>query len=121
MESIWLEVEESANCGYMPLQVYEAHLSPVPVRRVMLEEPGRPRGVYVVTGWCSEDGGTPCGASYAPVSDSGQAQVHLVFGGDLGIRLKLEGSPGDWDLTDESQFGEPYLMLISEGDVLLDD
>ena len=39
MESIWLEVEESANCGYMALQVYEAHRPPVPVSRVMLEEP----------------------------------------------------------------------------------
>jgi len=119
MESIWLEVEESTNCDYMPLQVYEAHRSPTPVRRVMLEEPDRPWGVYIVTGWSSERGGTPCPALYAPVSDSGQAQVHLVYGGDWGIRLKPEGSRADWDMADQDQFGEPYLMLINEGDVLI--
>ncbi|MCH8827338.1 MAG: hypothetical protein IIB16_10315, partial [Chloroflexi bacterium] len=60
-------------------------------------------------------------AMYAPVSDSGQAVVHLVFGGDWGIRLRQAGSGEDWDLASETQFGEPYLMLTDEGAVVLDD
>ena len=72
-ESIYIEVEENDNCEYMPLMLYEAHSSPVPISQVILDEPDKPKGLYEVTGWCSDDDGTPCPALYAPVSDSGQA------------------------------------------------
>jgi hypothetical protein len=116
--SIFVEVEENDNAEYMPLMVYEAHADPVPVERVRVEDPGKPTGVYRVTGWSSEGGGSPVPALYVPVSDSGQALVHLVYGGDWGIRLMPEGLSEDWDIASPNQFGEPYLMLISEGDVL---
>ena len=74
-----------------------------------------------MTGWSSEGGGTPCPAMYAPVSDSGQAVVHLVFGGNWGIRLTPEASEEDWCLDSADQWGEPYLMLIDESAILLDD
>ena len=117
--SILLEVEESDNCEYMPQQLYEAHTDPVAITRVHLEEPGRPPGVYRVTGWCSEGDGGPCPALYVPVSDSGQAVVHLVYGGDWGIRLKPLGSDEDWDIGSPRQWGEPYLMLTDESDIIL--
>ena len=119
-ESIYLEVEENANCEYMPLMLYEAHADAVPVARVMLDEPGRPPGIYRVTGWSSAGGGSACAAMYAPVSDSGQAVAHLIYGGDWGIRLKPDASGAAWDLADPEQFGEPYLMLMDEGAVILD-
>ena len=119
-ESIYLEVEENANCSYMPLLVYEAHLEPVPISRVNLAEPGIAPGVYEVTGWSSDGGGTSCQAMYAPVSDSGQAMVHLVFGGDWGIRFRPAGSTEEWEIDSPDQFGEPYLMLTQEGDIILD-
>ena len=119
-ESIYIEVEENDNCEYMPLQVYEARADPVPVRRARLFEPERPHGVYQVTGWSSEGSGTPCPAMYVPVSDSGQAAVHLVYGGDWGVRLKPSDSDQGWDINSPNQWGEPYLMLIDEGDVILD-
>ena len=118
-ESIFIEVEENENSEYMPLMVYEAHQDPVPVYKIILDDPERTQGVYIVTGWSSEDGGTPVPALYTPVSDSGQAQVHLVYGGDWGIRLKPEDSDEDWNISSPNQFGEPYLMLINEGDILL--
>ena len=118
--SIYLEVEENANCEYMPLMLYEAHADAVPIGKVMLDEPGRPPGIYSVTGWSSADGGAPCPAMYAPVSDSGQAVVHLIYGGDWGIRLKPDASGAAWDLAAPDQFGEPYLMLMDEGAVILD-
>ena len=40
-------------------------------------------------------------------------------GGDWGIRMKPADSPDDWDLANETQFGEPYLMLMDEGAVVL--
>lgn len=120
-ESIYLEVDDNDNCEYMPLMLYEAHADAAPVSRVVLDEPGRPPGVYQVTGWSSEGDGTPCSAMYAPVSDSGQAVVHLVFGGDWGIRMKPDESTADWSLDDPEQFGEPYIMLMDGSAVILDD
>ncbi len=116
---IYLEVEENDNSEYMPLLVYETHRLPVPISRVIIEEPGRPRGVCRVTGWSSEGDGTPYPAMYTPVSDSGQAVVHFVFGGDWGIRLKPETSKEEWDIASRDQWGEPYIMLIEESAVLL--
>ena len=57
---------------------------------------------------------------YAPVSDSGQAVVHLIYGGDWGIRLKPDESGAAWDIAASDQFGEPYLMMMDEGAVILD-
>jgi len=119
-ESIYLEIEENENSGYMPMQVYEAQADPVPVRLVRLTEPDRPASVYEVTGWSSEDDGTPTPAMYVPVSDSGQATVHLVCGDDWGVRLKPADSDDEWDIDSPDQWGEPYLMLTDLADVLLD-
>ena len=118
-ESIYLEVEESDNCEYMPLQIYEPHDEPAPVRWVRIQDPERPHGIYEVTGWDSAGEGTPSTAMYVPVSDSGQAQVHLVCGGDWGIRLKPVDSDEDWDINSPNQWGEPYLMLTEKNDVIL--
>ena len=117
-ESIYIEVEDNPNSDYMPLMLYEAHSDPVPVSRVALDEPDRPSGVYDVTGWCSEGGGSPCPALYAPVSDSGQAVVHLVYGGDWGVRFRPEDSNEPWDIDSADQFGEPYVMLLDGGAIL---
>ncbi len=119
-ESSWIETAEMDNCGWMPLQVYEAPQPPVPVKLVYLEDPDRDPGMYEVTGWSSEDSGSICPALYAPVSDSGQAVVHLVYGGDWGIRLRPENSQGPWSLDAMDQHGEPYLMLIDGSDVIKD-
>ena len=120
-ESIYIEVEDNANCEYMPLMLYEAHADAVPIMRIVLDEPGRPPGVYQVTGWSSEGDGSPCPAMYAPVSDSGQAVVHLVFGGDWGIRMKPAESTAGWNIDAPEQFGEPYVMLMDESAIILDD
>ncbi len=117
-EQIYLEVEENPNSEYMPLMLFEAHASPVRVERIRLDEPGR-TGIFEVVGWSSRGEGTPVPAAYVPVSDSGQALVHLVYGADWGIRLRPMGCCHDWSLEASDQFGEPYVMLISEGDVIL--
>ncbi len=117
-ETIILEVDENANCPRMPAMAYEALAAPRPVSRVRLAEPGRPEGVYRVTGWSSAGGGSPCPALHVPVSDSGGGAVHLVYGGDWGVRLMPADADEDWDLASPRQFGEPYLMLVDEGDVV---
>ena len=117
LESVYLEVEENDNCEYMPLQVYEARADPVPVHQVRLSEPDRPHGIYEVTGWSSEGDGSPVPAMYAPVSDSGQAEAHLIYGGDWGVRLRPADSGEEWDLASANQWGTPYLMLTDAEDV----
>lgn len=79
----------------MPLMVYEALAEPVPVSRVWLDDPGKEGGVYEVVGWSSDAGGTPVPAQYVPVSDSGQAMVHLVFGGDWASASGPRARQGD--------------------------
>ena len=116
-ETLCIEVDGNDNCPRMPAMAYEALAAPVEISRVRLAEPGRPPGLYRVTGWSSAGGGTPCPALHAPVSDSGGAVVHLVYGGDWGVRLKPLDSPEGWDLRSPRQFGEPYLMLIDREDV----
>ena len=118
---LYIEVEENENCEYMPLLIYEARADEMPVKKVRLFDSDRPDGSYQVTGWTSDRSGTPCIAKYAPVSDSGQAVVHLVWGGDWGIRLKPDDSEEAWDIDSPNQWGEPYLMLTDETDILLDD
>ena len=117
-DSIYIDIEVNDNCEYMPPLVYEARGDPVPVQRVRLYEPDRPHGVYEVTGWSCSSG--PSAARYVPVSDSGQAEAHLVFGDDWGVRLKPEGADEEWDLDSPNQWGEPYLILVDRADVLLD-
>lgn len=116
---IYVEVEESDNSYAMPMQLFEARAAPVPVERVRLFEPGRPHGVYEVTGWSSEDDGSPCPAAYVPVSDSGQAEAHLITGGDWGVRMRPLGSTEGWDIDNPEQWGEPFLWLSDRDDVIL--
>ena len=118
--TIYIEVEENDNCEYMPMLAYEARAESIPMARVRLFEPDHPHGVYQVTGWSSDGDGTPSPAQYAPVSDSGQAVVHLVYGGDWGVRMKPDSDEGVWDIDNPDQWGEPYLMLTDEADILAD-
>ena len=114
-EYIYIEVEDNDNCDYMPMQVYEPQAESRPVTRVLLEEPDRPHGLYEVTGWSSEGDGTPVEAIYAPVSDSGQARAHLIYGSDWGVRLRPVELDEEWDVESPNQFGEPYLILLDDG------
>ncbi len=116
---IYVEVEESDNSYAMPMQLFEARAEPVPVENVRLFEPGRPHGVYEVTGWSSEDDGSPCPATYVPVSDSGQAEAHLIIGGDWGVRMRPLDSSDDWDIDNPEQWGEPFLWLSDRADVIV--
>ena len=124
VDNIYLETEENENCEYMPLQLFEGHADPVQITRVRMQDFVHPEAVYEVTGWDSAgdlDGrGEPVPAMYVPVSDSGQARAHLVYGGDFGIRFRPSGSSSDWSLDDPDQWGEPYVVLTDENDILLD-
>lgn len=71
----------------------------------------------VVTGWC-EDADHPFGPAYAQrVEDSGSGSTFIVFGGNWGIRLKLESDTNNWNIEDANQWGEGYLSIGEERDL----
>jgi hypothetical protein len=71
----------------------------------------------VVTGWCDEPDHPSCPAYAQRVEDSGAGSAFLVFGGNYGIRLKLESQEKDWNLQDPHQWGEGYLLIGEERDL----
>ncbi len=110
------------------VEVVAGENSPMDLNRVfdLLSEPRAIRSVFTagpsgledrwceVTGW-SQDG--PCPAYAALSEDSGEGVVLVIYGGDDGIRLRPEGSSGDWDLASGDQWGEPCLMLGKDAPV----
>jgi hypothetical protein len=111
LEQLWVEVEESPNSGYLPMRVFEAR---GPIREAsslivgaLQSEAGQER----VIGWSSDDGGSPVPVQYAEVTDSGSAVSLLIAGGDYGVRIRDAVLKGPWRLSNESERGEPYLLL----------
>ncbi len=117
MPQVWVEVEESPNCAYSPLQTFEAKGPERTADALLVPEVAGHRGPHVVVGWCSERGGTPYPIRYALVGDSGAGTSLLIAGGDCGIRLRPAHSDSPWDLSAMDQWGEPYMLLDPEAEV----
>ena len=120
--SISLEVESNDNCDGLSMQVFEVKEEPAPVLQVRFYPPreagGGPETLCDVTGWQSDDGGSPCPAYFAPVSDSGEGVAYLVFGGDWGLRLRPAGANEPWDIGSRRQWGEAYILLSDMADII---
>lgn len=108
---IEVDVEDGPNCDWSLVKMFESKERPYEITRVMASRPGSPLELWQVTGW-SEDGATPAYAAH--VSDSGEGVVLLVYGGGQGIRLKPGDSVDLWDVTDDTQWGEPCLLLPAD-------
>jgi len=115
---ISLEVEENDNCPGLPLMQYQALSRPVKVTQIRTTSPHGPEELHWVTGWQSEGNGSPCPAYYVKVSDSGAGSAFLVYGGDWGIRLKLMSHDEQWSISGKNQWGEPWLVLGEEADIV---
>ena len=118
-QNLYLEVEENQNCVYMPGHLYEIKKEPTPINYIRLELPDYPYGIYEITGWSSKEAGSPGSALYTPISDSGQGSSDLIYGGDWGVRFKLKTDQSNWTISRKDQYGEPYLILLNEEDILL--
>ncbi|HBP88769.1 MAG TPA: hypothetical protein DD706_13845 [Nitrospiraceae bacterium] len=70
-----------------------------------------------VTGWCDDPDQSHCPAYAQKVEDSGAGSAFIVFGGNWGIRLKLESDTKRWSIDDPNQWGEGYLLLGEERDI----
>lgn len=104
-----VEVTATANSP-MPLhRVFDLLSEPRPISQVFTADPRGVDAWHQVTGWNESDG--PCPAWAALAEDSGDGVILLVYGGDDGIRLKLQTDPNAWNLNAPGQWGEPCLML----------
>ena len=69
-----------------------------------------------VTGW-SESGSVP--AMIQPIEESGDGPARLIHGGEHGLRLArlVEPSkPVTWNLSDSTQWSEPFLIVRPEAE-----
>ena len=89
-------------------RMFDLLSDPIEVMRVFSTNPMGEDLWCRVTGWSSEG---PCVALSALAEDSGEGVVLLVYGGGEGLRLQPAGSGDEWDLTNNSQWGEAVLML----------
>ena len=117
---ISVEVEPNDNCLDLPLQVFQ-NLGPSKrIAQVKIYQPDGSGKLHLVTGWSSDEGGSPCPAYYSPVEDSGSGVAYLVYGGDWGIRLTPLDLEGEWKIESPHQWGEPCLLLADEADIVVE-
>ncbi len=110
MGRIYIDVEESPNCGYYPMQTFETRTTERQVTELWVPGVSGKNGPHLVVGWSSDDDGSPCPLTLVEVTDSGAAVSLLVAGCDYGLRIKPIDS-GDWSLDSADQWGEPYMLL----------
>ena len=111
MQTVYIQIEDNANCGPWEGQVFQCQTTPRTVTHVRRERSG-------VETWCEVTGlsadGQPGPAMAGIIEDSGEGACYLVFGGEWGLRFKEQSSAADWDLTDSRQWGEPFLILAAD-------
>ncbi len=61
-----------------------------------------------ITGWSEAE--TPTTALITPIEESGDGPALLIHGGDYGLRLTPLAESPRWDLADDGQWGEPFLL-----------
>lgn len=108
MPFIEVDVEAGDNSYMSLLRMFDARENPQVVTRVVTIRRDGIEGLCAVTGWSAAG---PCPAYAASVWDSGDGVALLIYGGDEGIRLQNVESGSAWDVTDDSQWGEPCLLL----------
>ena len=101
-----VDVEPNDNTPMMAQQVYKNLGVAFPVSHVRVYE-GEPDGqLCAITGWSSQDGGTPAAAFAVQIEDSSAGSAYLVYGGDYGVRLKPAESDAAWDTSSPNQWGD---------------
>lgn len=110
---IEVDVQENDNCDFPLNRMFSALGDPARIVRIDCPGPRGDTAMYDVTGW-SEAG--PCPAYGVRVEDSGEGVALLVYGGDLGIRLRPNNSPEPWSIDLSDQWGEPCLLLDADAE-----
>ena len=80
--ALMLEVEDNANCDGVPQLIFNTMAEPRPVAKVITGPFGEETSFHRVTGWCSENNGSPCTAYAVKIQESGAGEALLIYGGD---------------------------------------
>ena len=114
---MFVEVESSQNCEGSVFLRFKEIAPSKPISHIKVYD-RLPKGEWCsVVGWCDDIEQPLCEAFAQMVEDSGAGMALLVYGGNLGIRLKLEEMSEPWDLESQNQWGEPYLLLSDDRDI----
>ena len=110
MAQVWIEIEDNENCGYFPMQTFEARGVERLATSVLLDDISGVDGRCEAIGWSDEG---RCEIRVVAVGDSGAGESILIHGGNHGIRLRPHIATTEWSLEASEQFGEPYMLLPS--------
>jgi len=113
-----VEVDNNPNSLMSASHVFRNLSQPFAVGMVRIYD-GQPGGrLCAITGWSSDNGGSPTDAFAVNVEDSGAGGAYVVYGGDWGVRLRPADSDRAWDMDDADQWGETHLVLADAEDLL---
>ena len=115
--ALMLEVEDNANCDGVPQLIFNTMAESRPVAEVITGPFGEATSFHKVTGWCSENNGSPCPAYAVKIQESGAGEALLIYGGDWGLRFMRSDLKEDWDIASPNQWGENFLSLDDESQV----
>jgi hypothetical protein len=117
-EYTYVDVDSNPNSPMSASQVFRNIDLPFRVAQVRIFE-GEPEGqLCAITGWSSQDQGSPVAAYAVRIEDSSQGEAFLIYGGDWGLRLRPAGDNDAWAHENGSQWGEPYLVLADAEDIV---
>ena len=108
MSQVWIDIEDNDNCGYFPIQTFEARGVERVAGSIVLDDVPNVEGRCEVVGW--SDAGA-CEVRVVKVGDSGAGESILVLGGNHGIRYRSYRIADEWSLYSGDEFGEPYMLL----------
>ena len=118
---MFVEVEPNPNCEQ---SLFARFKEAGPARRVTkirtFERKAEGEWCWV-TGWSDDEREPTCPAYAQHVEDSGAGLTNLVFGGIYGVRLKPTALDEEWSLASPNQWGEPYLSLADEKDIVYEE
>lgn len=114
---MFLAIEESPNSPADERVFSESGDARV-IDRLLIDDP---KGVST---WCeaaSVESGAFGPARAVQVEDSSAGSAWLIFGGGWGVRFKPAGLDEAWSLSDQRQWGAPFLVLDSATAIVFKD
>lgn len=113
---ILIEVDDNPNCRGVPQMSYAETDPAKRVEKIRLERAG-----LMVECWVTgmDKGGVLCPVYSQKVVDSGAGYAFVIYGGTWGLRFQTENPAAHpWDLYNKNQWGEAYLLLGEEADLI---
>ena len=112
-----VEVESNENCETGVFARFKEAGHARPILQVKLYEHNPAGEWYWITGWSNNEMAPACQAYARLVEDSGSGLAHLIYGGLYGLRFRSIQIDEPWRLDSPHQWGEAYLLMVSDRDL----